>query len=165
MPQPIPVIRKLEPHDLPACETILYSLPDWFGIEAANQAYVESLRHLPAVVTTLNDEIVGFLALTEHHPQSYEIHVMAVSEAHHRQGVGRALVYWAESFCQEAGVDWLHVKTLGPSTPDEAYGRTRQFYLAMGFTPLFESLTLLGAENAALILVKHLTCFPVHPQT
>ena len=165
MPQPIPFIRKLEPYDLPSCETILSSLPDWFGIEAANRAYMESLEHLPAVVATLDNDIVGFLALAEHNPQSYEIHVMAVSETRHRQGVGRALVHWAESFCQEAGIDWLHVKTLGPSTPDPGYGRTRQFYLAMGFTPLFESLTLWGAENAALILVKHLAYSPVHPQT
>jgi hypothetical protein len=51
-------------------------------------------------------------------------------------------------------VRWLHVKTRGPATPDPHYERTRRFYLALGFEPLFESLTLWGPEDAALILVK-----------
>lgn len=36
------------------------------------------------------------------------------------------------------------------------YERTRAFYLAEGFEPLFESRTLWGEENVALILVSSL---------
>ncbi len=151
-------IRDLQQQDIAACETILYALPDWFGLEASNRAYVESLRRLPGAVAIREDEIVGFIALIEHTPDSYEIQVMAVSEACHRLGIGSALIRWAESWCRQRQIPWLHVKTRGPSTPDSGYERTRRFYIAQGYAPLFESLTLWGPEDAALILVKHLDC-------
>lgn len=53
-------------------------------------------------------------------------------------------------------VECERVKTRRPSTPDEVYERTRHFYLARGFEPLFETLELWGPEDAALILVKRL---------
>jgi GNAT superfamily N-acetyltransferase len=151
-------IRELEAQDIPVCETILYSLPNWFGIEASNQAYIDSLRILPGAVATDAGQIVGFIALIEHTPDSYEINVMAVREALHRRGIGTALIRWAQSWCRDRNIPWLHVKTRGPSTPDPGYDRTRQFYLAQGYAPLFESLTLWGPENAALVLVKHIAC-------
>ena len=83
---------------------------------------------------------------------------MAVPKAHHRQGIGSALIRWAELWCRERRIPWLHVKTRGLSTPDPGYDRTRQFYLAQGYAPLFESLTLWGPENAALVMVKHIGC-------
>jgi GNAT superfamily N-acetyltransferase len=151
-------IRELKAQDIPVCETILYSLPNWFGIEESNRAYVDSLRVLPGAVATEAEQIVGFIALIEHTPESYEINVMAVREALHRHGIGTALIRWAESWCRERNIPWLHVKTRGPSTPDPGYDRTRHFYLAQGYAPLFESLTLWGPENAALVLVKHIDC-------
>ena len=80
--------------------------------------------------------------------------VLAVDRDRHREGAGRALVAWTEAWCRERRVRWLHVKTRGPSTPDEGYERTRHFYLAMGFETLFETLDLWGPRDAALILVK-----------
>jgi GNAT superfamily N-acetyltransferase len=147
-------IRTLEPGDVPACERLLARLPDWFGLEAQNRAYVESLSVFPAIVALQDGEIAGFLALEQHTPSSVEIHVMAVEPRLHRKGIGGALAAWAERWCQEHDVRWLHVKTRGPATPDPHYERTRRFYLALGFEPLFESLTLWGPEDAALILVK-----------
>jgi GNAT superfamily N-acetyltransferase len=147
-------IRTLEPGDVPACERLLARLPDWFGLEAQNRAYVESLSLFPAVVALQDGEIAGFLALEQHTPESVEIHVMAVEPRLHRKGIGGALAAWAERWCREHDVRWLHVKTRGPATPDPHYERTRRFYLALGFEPLFESLTLWGPEDAALILVK-----------
>jgi GNAT superfamily N-acetyltransferase len=79
---------------------------------------------------------------------------MAVDRHCHRNGTGRALLDWAQEWCERAGVRWLHVKTRGPSTPDPGYDVTRKFYLACGFEPLFETLDLWGPENAALILIK-----------
>ena len=147
-------VRELVPADVPHCERVLRALPDWFGIEASNRAYIESLRRLPAAVATEKGRIVGFVALALHGPESVEIHVIAVAPERHRSGVGTALVAWAERFCAERKVRWLHVKTRGPSTPDPGYERTRHFYLARGFEPLFETLELWGPEDAALIMVK-----------
>ena len=50
----------------------------------------------------------------------------------------------------------LHVKTVGPSSPDPSYAATRRFYAATGFKPLFESSTIWG-EDPCLVMVKRLT--------
>jgi ribosomal protein S18 acetylase RimI-like enzyme len=79
---------------------------------------------------------------------------MAVAPNDHREGIGRALLGHIESDARAQGGGWLHVKTLGPSHPDPYYARTRAFYEAMGFEPLFESTTIWGPDNPALVLVK-----------
>lgn len=156
-PLPANAIRELLADDIPACEAVLRSVPEWFGIEEANRAYIASLRRLPgAVAEEVGGGVVGFIALEEHGPGSVEIHVLAVHRERHRRGIGTALVAWAEDRCRRRGVRWLHVKTRGPSTPDANYERTRRFYLARGFEPLFETSGLWGPTNAALILVKRL---------
>ena len=53
-------------------------------------------------------------------------------------------------------MEFLQVKTLGPSRPDEGYERTREFYAAMGFTPLEEIHGLWDPGNPCLIMIKHL---------
>lgn len=149
-------LKEIESGDIAECARILYSLPEWFGIEDSNRAYIESLQGSPGVVALSGEEIVGFLSLSRHNDVSFEINVMAVQRSMHRHGVGSALVDWAERWCKDHRVNWLHVKTRGPSTPDVDYERTRQFYKAKGFDPLFESLTLWGSEDAALISVKRI---------
>jgi GNAT superfamily N-acetyltransferase len=96
--------------------------------------------------------------MQEHNAQSVEITVMAVASSLHRHGIGTRLVAAAEKRCVDSGVHWLHVKTRGPATFDEDYELTRRFYRALGFEPLYESLTEWGPEDAALVLVKHLDC-------
>ena len=155
-------LRRLSPEDVPACERVLRALPAWFGIEESNRAYVESLHRLPAAVAAAGSEIVGFVALEESNPLSYEIHVMGVEPRRHRRGIGRALVRWSRDYACARGAHWLHVKTRGPRTPDPGYEKTRQFYLAQGFEALFESLSLWGPENAALVLVMHLEGAPLY---
>jgi len=149
-------VRELKPADVPACARILADLPDWFGLEASNRAYVESLSRLPGAVAESDGRIVGFAAIELHNPVSAEIHVMAVERALHRRGVGKELVRWARQTSRTLGAHWLHVKTRGPSTPDPEYERTRAFYRAQGFEPLFESRKLFGPEDAALVLVSSL---------
>ena len=149
-------IRELKAVDIPECAKILYALPDWFGLEESNRAYIGSLGTSPGAVALDRDEIVGFIALIKHNDESYEINVMAVPKNLHRQGIGSALVRWAEQWCMARSIPWLHVKTRGPSTPDPGYDRTRQFYLAQGYAPLFESRTLWGPQDAALVSVKDL---------
>lgn len=147
-------VRTLRPEDVTVCEAILARLPDWFGIEAVNREYIEGLRTRPSVVAESEGRVVGFLSVERHGPGSAEIHVLAVDPDLHRRGAGEALVAWGEAWCREEGVRWLHVKTRGPLTPDPGYERTRHFYLAQGFEPLFESLELWGPQDSALILVK-----------
>ncbi len=138
------------------CSNVLTRLSSWFGLEESNRAYIAALGRLPTRVAIEDSAIVGFIALEEHNLLSVEIHVMAVDPARHRQGIGKRLVAWAVDRCLENGVRWLHVKTLGPSMPDAGYAKTRAFYAACGFEPLFETQELWGPENPALILVRRL---------
>lgn len=148
------MIRKLRPEDIPTCAAILSELPRWFGIPESNRAYIEALSHLPAAVAEHDGRVVGFVSLRSHNSRSAEIDAMAVTPELHHRGVGRSLVGWVLEWCQTKGVVWLHVKTRGPSTPDPYYERTRKFYQAVGFDPLFESMNLWGSQDAALVLVR-----------
>ena len=150
-----------------AVERLLRALPQWFGIEASNAAYVEAARHLPAYLawpatgpSSAPDGgpvgAAGVLLLERHFPAAAEIYLLAVDPAYHRHGAGRALVAAAETGLIADGVEFLQVKTLGPSRPDEGYQRTREFYAAVGFTPLEEIHGLWDPENPCLIMIKHL---------
>ncbi|MCA9919395.1 MAG: GNAT family N-acetyltransferase [Anaerolineales bacterium] len=138
------------------CEPILRALPDWFGIEEATRQYVADTAVLPTFLAFHQNQPVGFLTLKQHTPYAAEIHVMAVLPAWHRHGVGRALLAASEAYLREQNVAFLQVKTLSSAHPDVGYGRTRQFYLAMGFRPLEEFLTLWGEANPCLQLIKSL---------
>ncbi len=132
-------------------EVVLRDLPDWFGIEEFTHRYIEDAATLPTLVV---EPDLGFLCLKQHTPAAVELYVMGVRRSHHRQGVGRALVEAAESWCRARGIRYLHVKTLGPSRPDPGYDATRSFYEAMGFVALEELHGLWDENNPKLVLVK-----------
>jgi ribosomal protein S18 acetylase RimI-like enzyme len=94
-----------------------------------------------------------------HFPQAAEIYLMAVDPAVHRRGAGRALVSALEADLIADGVEFLQVKTLGPSYQDVGYERTRRFYAAVGFQPL-EEIHGLWPENPCLIMIKRLPTSP-----
>ena len=145
-------------------ERLLRALPQWFGIEASNAAYVETARRLPAYLAWLptpagpdgDPGAAGVLLLERHFPGAAEVHLLAVDPAYHRRGAGRSLLATAEAGLVAEGVEYLQVKTLGPSHPDEGYERTRKFYAAMGFAPLEEIHGLWDPGNPCLIMIRHL---------
>jgi len=136
------------------CETILRSLPDWFGIEEAILGYVRDVESMPMLVARSGPHVAGFLSFRHHFPWSAEIHVMGVLPERHRAGVGRGLVASLEERLRLHGVELLQVKTLGPSRACPEYERTRAFYEAMGFRPLEEMPRLWGEANPCLLMIK-----------
>ena len=151
-----PDLRRLSPEHIAACARILEELPDWFGIETARRRYIEELPACEAYVATAGNEVRGFIAVRQHSPFSAEVHVMAVERAAQRRGLGRALVEHVEGKLRSRGVEYLSVKTLGPSRPDRGYAATRAFYEALGFRPLEETTAFWGEENPCLLMVKRL---------
>jgi GNAT superfamily N-acetyltransferase len=137
-------------------ERILRALPDWFGIESALVNYVEDARSHPVIGARVDQRVVGILVQHETSDVASEVHLLAVEPGLHRRGVGRALMAAAEARLTGTAVRLFHVKTLGPSDPDEHYARTRAFYESLGFLPL-EELADLWPGNPCLILVKPLT--------
>ena len=81
---------------------------------------------------------------------------MGVVSGHHRQGIGSDLVRPAEAWLRQEGAEYLQVKTLGPSRPDEGYARTRDSYMVMGFRPMEEFPTLWDESHPALGIVKRI---------
>jgi len=132
-------------------EAVLRDLPDWFGIEGSTREYIEEAAALPTFAV---EPDLGFLCLKQHTPAAAELYVMGVRLAHHREGIGRALVAAAESWCRERCIRYLHVKTLGPSRESAGYGATRAFYEAVGFVALEELHGLWSEGNPTLVLVK-----------
>ena len=159
-------------------ERLLRKLPAWFGIESSVLEYIESARRLPAYLAWPHDPAstgraadlaagrpqglaAGVLLAARHFPQSAEIYLMAVDPAVHRRGAGRALVTALESDLVADRVEFLQVKTLGPSHPDPGYARTRRFYASVGFQPL-EEITGLWPGSPCLIMIKVLPGAATH---
>jgi N-acetylglutamate synthase-like GNAT family acetyltransferase len=138
------------------CVPILRLLPDWFGIEAAILNYEREIASLPTFLARDEGRVIGFLSLKQHNPYSTEVYVMAIHPNARRSGIGRALVATAEAHARGLGIEYLQVKTLGPSRLDEGYAQTRAFYEAMGFCPLEEFTHIWDNDNPCLILVKRL---------
>ena len=150
-------IRPLRPGEGKACEDILRSLPDWFGIEESIVEYARDVERMDTYLYLVSGQPVGFLTLHRHNDHSAEIHVMGVLGEHQGRGIGRAMVEYAETVLENGATEFLQVKTLGPSRPDAHYERTRGFYEKMGFRPLEEN-RLWGDVNPCMIYVKHLRC-------
>lgn len=157
-------IRPMRATENTDCESILRALPGWFGIESSLMQYVEDTRKYPTWVAFVDRKeaalggkkcAAGFVSLHEHFPKAAEIHVIAVRPEFHGRGVGRAMVEFAERWLLERGVEYLQVKTMGPSKPNKEYARTTEFYKAVGFAPLEEFIGLWGGLPA-LQLVKRL---------
>lgn len=138
------------------CVSILRLLPEWFGIESAILKYEREIGQLPTFLAEVNQQVLGFLSLKQHSPFSAEIFVMAVDPDRHHRGIGRRLVNAAEIYARGLNIEYIQVKTLGPTAPDENYARTRLFYQALGYRPLEEFTQIWDEHNPCLILVKRL---------
>jgi len=146
-----------------ACEQVMRSLPKWFGIEEAIVHYRESAEAMETHVVEESGSVVGFITLNQRSPAAAEIHCMAVRPEFHGRGLGRVLVEHAEALLASRSIEFLQVKTLGPSLPNAEYDRTRGFYRHIGFQPLEEN-DLWGAGTPCLIMVKHLPCGQAGPE-
>ena len=135
---------------------ILRGLPEWFGIEEATEAYIRSVRELETWAAWLDDRPAGFVSLKRHGSRSAEIYVMGVRRDAHRRGIGSALLAAAEQEAAQTGVQFMQVKTLGPSRPSRGYDATRRFYDARGYVPLEELFGIWQEDNPCLLLVKRL---------
>lgn len=142
------------------CREILDTVPSWFGMPEANDAYVDFVdTHDTWIARSASGEPIGLISGQLHFPETAEIEIMAVRPEWHRRGVGRALVDVFETHHRHLGTRMLEVKTLGPSDPDEGYRATREFYTGIGFIPV-EELWIWGPDNPALVL-----CKPINPRT
>ncbi len=96
------------------CREILDTVPSWFGIPEANDAYVAFVdTHDTWVASSPQQGPIGLISGRRHFPETAEIEVLAVRPEWHRRGVGRALVDVFETYHGSQGTRLLEVKTLG----------------------------------------------------
>jgi GNAT superfamily N-acetyltransferase len=138
------------------CAPILRSLPAWFGIEEAITHYSTEIDHLPTWIACETQRVIGFVSIKLHTPYAAEVFVMGLLPEIHRKGIGRALINQAQEWLKSNGIEYLQVKSLGPSASDENYAKTRAFYAAMGFRPLEELKQIWDENNPCLIMIKKL---------
>ena len=137
-------------------EPILRALPEWFGIEKATQQYIKDADTMASMLAKDGEQVIGFITIRMHFPESADIHCMGILPKYHRKGIGRQLVSALETHLKKEGVKFLQVKTVSDANPDEAYAKSRKFYLGVGFTPLEVFPNLWDEWNPALLLIKSL---------
>ncbi len=81
---------------------------------------------------------------------------MGIYRRFHTRGVGRALVNHIHEILLAQEFSLLLVKTVGPSSPNEPYSKTRKFYESCGFLPIQEIPEIWGSDNPCLLMVKNL---------
>jgi GNAT superfamily N-acetyltransferase len=138
----------------PEIEQILRSLPRWFGIEEALIAYVADTATKPTFAAEVEGSLVGFITLTAHFPDAWEVHCIAVAADSRNGGIGTALLKRAERYAVDQGARFLQVKTVAHTSPSPEYAETRKFYEAKGFNALEIFPNLWHPRNPALQLVK-----------
>jgi ribosomal protein S18 acetylase RimI-like enzyme len=138
------------------CGEVLATIPQWFGIDEANQNYIIKIESQPMFVAEADGKVAGFLGLEIHNQYSAEIYVMGIKPEYHRKGIGTKLIKVAEKYLRRKKIEYLQVKTLGSSHPDENYKKTRLFYLAVGFRPIEEFENFWFNEIPCLMLMKNL---------
>jgi hypothetical protein len=148
-------IAEIVENKSPLCREILASLPRWFGIPEAVDAYVRGVADLPMLAAFANGIPIGFLALKDHIPSRPRPLCCACG----RNGTARASgascsatrrLYFAR------GVRFLTVKTVAAPDDDPVYGATRRFYEAIGFMPIEVFPTLWHERNPCLFMLKSL---------
>jgi len=134
------VIRPLDPDgDAVACDAIIASLPDWFGMDEGIRECAAAVRSQPGLVAEVGGRVAGFLTLARPYPGTPEISWLAVHARDRRRGIGRALILAVSAQLRATGDRLVLVKTLSDRTdPGPEYAQTRAFYLAMGFVPVAE---------------------------
>ncbi len=156
MPSQAVQVAPFPPAEAPArCEPILRSVPEWFGIEQATRHYIDMTAKLPTWCARLAERDAGFITLAQPQPRAADVYCMAVHRDFHGQGVGTAMLRHIEAYLRSQGVEYLQVKTQGPSKPNAQYARTLHFYEKVGFVRL-EELQGIWPGIPCLILVKRL---------
>jgi ribosomal protein S18 acetylase RimI-like enzyme len=137
-----------------ACEAILRSVPEWFGIEESLVQYVRDTATLPTFVLHEADRIIGFLTLREHFPQAWEIHCVAVHADARGKGHGKQLLKHVEHWLAERGARFLQVKTIAATSANPHYALTRGFYERQGFTSIEVFPELWAPSNPCLQMLR-----------
>lgn len=107
-------------------------------------------RETMVLVASVDGDVAGF-AIMRFGDTEAHLHLLAVSPAHRRLGLGRALLDWLEVSCRTAGIQRIRVELR------EHNGAAREFYSSLGFRRIGRIPGYYDRQEAALVLSKRLT--------
>ncbi|WP_152004724.1 GNAT family N-acetyltransferase [Desulfoluna spongiiphila] len=136
------------------CETVLRSIPEWFGVEEALQAYLDDIQHMSTFSAWSEDAVIGFITVNYHFPESAELHVLGIHKHFHGLGVGSTLYTLVETELKKQKIKYIQVKTLSPRAKNPGYMKTLKFYTKHGFVPLEDSTAFWGKATPCLQMIK-----------
>ena len=152
-------LRPLTPGDAEACDTIMRSLPDWFGYEPGLISCQQAVRSQAGWVAEVDEEVAGFATWEQRTVATAEITWMAVHFAHRSTGMGTAIIERLCDDLQERGFNLALAMTSGahkvPFEGPDPYDETRGFWFARGFYPLIE--LDIWETDMALLMVRPLS--------
>ncbi len=134
---------------------ILYSLPEWFGVEEYIKDYIEKVQEMLCLAYYREEEVVGFTALNSTSDDTVEIYVMGILKEYHRIGIGRSLYQYMENYARKLGYEYIQVKTVQSGHYKE-YDQTNNYYKAMGFKELECFPDMWDKHNPCQIYVKYI---------
>lgn len=137
-------------------EDVLRDLPEWFGIEAATKEYIQGVKDKVFFAAYDKDNPIGFYCVREENQQVLDLYVLGIKRSHHRLGIGKALQRHVEAYAINKGYQYLMVLTLAKKAYDEAYLKTRKFYLDMGFIDFYQNDDIFSKEDPCQIMMKKL---------
>lgn len=139
MNQSVKIVELTDPQEKSnACDAIIWSLPDWFGISESNRHYIGGIADKDTFAVLDEDRIVGLIALKYHLRKTAEIWWMGLLHEYHGRGAGYAMLDVARKRAHATGCERMAVTTLSPRSDDEFYARTRAFYKKAGFEAFVE---------------------------
>ena len=71
--------------------SILYDLPEWFGIPESTEEYILEGSQLPTFVAYVESEGVGFITVKRISENEIELFVLGIKRKYDHQGIGRKL--------------------------------------------------------------------------
>ena len=134
---------------------VLEALPEWFEVPDAREGYISGSEGKLFFAAEDSGTPAGFLYLKETGKETVELAVMGVLKEYHRRGIGRAMFRTAKKRAEEAGYEFMQVKTVRMGVYED-YDRTNLFYRSLGFRELEVIPVLWGAENPCQIYVMKL---------
>ena len=134
--------------------SILYDLPEWFGIPESTEEYILEGSQLPTFVAYVESEGVGFITVKRTNKNELELFVLGIKRKYHHQGIGRKLFESVVEYAKENKYREITVMTVDESfIPfNEPYDNTRKFYYSLGFVKKRVDNEIWGSSCPCLIM-------------
>lgn len=135
-------------------KSILYDLPDWFGIPESTEEYILEGSQLPTFAAYIENEGIGFITVKRTNENELELFVLGIKRKYHRLGIGKKLFESVIEFAKENKYREIRVMTVDESFKpfNEPYDNTRKFYYSLGFKKIKVDNEIWGSSCPCLIM-------------